>query len=103
MLAGKIYKLTNSGEFKKDFGLKDQIRRAAVSVMANIARVPWTSGNSPGRSDQGFHRGGRSLRATPKARAGAEDRRHGRGRLRGNVHGNACESGNPERLMCTDR
>ena len=37
MLAGKIYKLTNSGEFKRDFGLKDQIRRAAVSVMANIA------------------------------------------------------------------
>ena len=33
----KIYKLTTEGQFSKDFGLKDQIRRASVSIMANIA------------------------------------------------------------------
>ena len=33
----QIYRCSSNGEFAKDFGLKDQIRRAAVSVMANIA------------------------------------------------------------------
>ena len=32
-----IYRITDDNTFGKDFGLKDQIRRAAVSVMANIA------------------------------------------------------------------
>lgn len=32
-----IYKMTEQGAFAKDFGLKDQIRRAAVSVMSNVA------------------------------------------------------------------
>ena len=32
-----VYDITKSGEFAKDFGLKDQIRRASVSIMANIA------------------------------------------------------------------
>lgn len=32
-----IYLATAGGAFAKDYGLKDQIRRAAVSVMANIA------------------------------------------------------------------
>lgn len=33
-----IYQITNElEEFRKDFGLKDQIRRAAVSSMSNIA------------------------------------------------------------------
>lgn len=32
-----IYKITNEGPFSKDFGLKDQIRRAAVSIASNIA------------------------------------------------------------------
>ncbi len=32
-----IYRLADQGAFAKDFGLKDQIRRAAVSVMSNIA------------------------------------------------------------------
>lgn len=32
-----IYQLTKKGSFAKDFGLKDQIQRAAVSVMSNIA------------------------------------------------------------------
>jgi four helix bundle protein len=36
-LAVRIYKLTAIGSFDKDFGLKDQIRRAAVSVPSNIA------------------------------------------------------------------
>ncbi|WP_017301460.1 four helix bundle protein [Nodosilinea nodulosa] len=32
-----IYRLSNQGTFARDFGLKDQMRRAAVSVMSNIA------------------------------------------------------------------
>src|SRR4051812_37625861 len=32
-----IYVLTNQGSFAKDFGLRDQIRRSSVSIMANIA------------------------------------------------------------------
>lgn len=44
-LAGTIYRSTDSGAFSRDFGLRDQIRRAAVSIMSNIA--------------EGFERGGR--------------------------------------------
>jgi four helix bundle protein len=33
----KTYQVTNLNAFSKDFGLRDQIRRASVSVMANIA------------------------------------------------------------------
>ena len=44
-LTYQIYKITNKGEFSKDFGLRDQIRRASVSVMSNLA--------------EGFDRGGR--------------------------------------------
>lgn len=36
-LTVEIYRITTHGEFAKDFGLRDQIRRAAVSVMSNIA------------------------------------------------------------------
>jgi four helix bundle protein len=36
-LAVKIYKLTKSPKFTKDWGLKDQIQRASVSIPANIA------------------------------------------------------------------
>lgn len=32
-----VYNLTKDGAFSKDFGLRDQIRRASVSIMANIA------------------------------------------------------------------
>ena len=36
-LAVYIYKVTNAGPFSKDYGLRDQMRRAAVSVASNIA------------------------------------------------------------------
>lgn len=39
-----IYEITSAGDFSRDFGLRDQIRRTAVSVMSNIA--------------EGFERGG---------------------------------------------
>jgi len=32
-----IYEITKSSNFSKDFSLRDQIRRASVSIMANIA------------------------------------------------------------------
>ena len=32
-----IYRLSGSGSFARDFGLKNQICRASVSIMANIA------------------------------------------------------------------
>jgi len=46
VLAREIYRVTDSAGFARDFGLKDQIRRASVSVMANIA--------------EGFERAGRA-------------------------------------------
>lgn len=36
-LAVEIYKITSTSGFVKDYSLKDQIRRAAVSVPSNIA------------------------------------------------------------------
>jgi len=36
-LTNEVYRTTNEGRFSKDFGLRDQIRRAAVSVMSNLA------------------------------------------------------------------
>ncbi len=32
-----VYELSGESQFVKDFGLRDQARRAAVSIMANIA------------------------------------------------------------------
>ena len=37
VLTRQIYEVSNSGGFARDFGLRDQIRRAAVSIMSNIA------------------------------------------------------------------
>ncbi len=45
-LTKQIYRHTNKGDFSKDFGLRDQIRRASVSIMSNIA--------------EGFDRAGRA-------------------------------------------
>jgi four helix bundle protein len=36
-LVKMVYELTSTGNFSKDFGLRDQIRRASVSTMTNIA------------------------------------------------------------------
>ncbi len=36
-LAGNVYKLTRQDLFSRDFGLRDQVQRAASSVMHNIA------------------------------------------------------------------
>ena len=37
LLTRKVYDATNDGSLARDFGLTDQIQRAAVSVMSNIA------------------------------------------------------------------
>lgn len=44
-LVKAVYQVTGCGEFAKDYGLRDQIRRASVSIMSNIA--------------EGFERAGR--------------------------------------------
>jgi len=36
-LVKDIYAMTRSGDFCKDYGLKDQIQRSAVSICSNIA------------------------------------------------------------------
>lgn len=46
IMTKQIYLITNEGAFAKDFGLRDQIRRASVSIMSNLA--------------EGFDRGGRA-------------------------------------------
>jgi four helix bundle protein len=43
-LTQMVYKISSVGEFARDFGLRDQIRRASVSILSNIA--------------EGFERGG---------------------------------------------
>ncbi len=32
-----VYKISGHGDFSRDYALRDQIRRAAISVMANVA------------------------------------------------------------------
>jgi four helix bundle protein len=36
-LTRQIYEVSSRGNFGHDFGLRDQMRRAAVSIMSNIA------------------------------------------------------------------
>ena len=36
-LTKMLYSITEEGKIARDFGLKDQLRRASVSVMSNIA------------------------------------------------------------------
>ena len=44
-LVNEIYRLTRDGPFSKDWGLKDQIQRSAVSICSNIAEGFERSGN----------------------------------------------------------
>ena len=37
VLTQRLYALSNQGAFARDFGLRDQLRRATVSIMSNIA------------------------------------------------------------------
>ena len=57
-LAGLIYRLTQKAISKKDFGLTDQVRRAAVSVMSSIAEGFGRGGNKElVRFSYSVHRG----------------------------------------------
>ena len=44
-LVGEVYALTRKGAFAQDFGLRDQIQRAAVSVSSNVAEGYARRGN----------------------------------------------------------
>lgn len=41
----KVYQMSSTGDFSRDWGLKDQIRRSAVSIMSNIAEGFERDGN----------------------------------------------------------
>ena len=45
-LVQEVYSITAGGAFAKDFGLRNQIRRASVSIMANIAEGYERDGNA---------------------------------------------------------
>jgi len=36
-LAVKVYEITGRNPFNKDFGLRDQMRRASISISSNIS------------------------------------------------------------------
>jgi four helix bundle protein len=45
-LTRRIYEVSGSGVFARDYGLRDQMRRAAVSILSNIAEG-FESGTQP--------------------------------------------------------
>jgi four helix bundle protein len=47
-LTNTIYSITKKEKFSKDYGLKDQIQRASVSILANVAE------GFDSRSDKSF-------------------------------------------------
>jgi four helix bundle protein len=44
-LSRRVYELSESGKFARDYGFRDQVRRAAVSIMSNIAEGFERDGN----------------------------------------------------------
>src|SRR5438067_12149958 len=36
-LTRRVYEVSDAGTFSRDFGLRDQMRRASVSILSNIA------------------------------------------------------------------
>ena len=44
-LTREVYRVTSADRFSRDFGLKDQIRKASVSIMSNIAEGFERDGN----------------------------------------------------------
>lgn len=45
-LSDLVYSYSNKNDFSKDFGLRDQMRRAAVSIVSNIAEGFEREGNN---------------------------------------------------------
>ncbi|MFA5974817.1 MAG: four helix bundle protein [Elusimicrobiota bacterium] len=45
-LARQVYLVSNTDDFRRDYGLRDQIRRASVSVISNIAEGFERDGNT---------------------------------------------------------
>jgi four helix bundle protein len=52
-LAIRVYMISGTGKFEKDFSLRDQVRRAAVSIPSNIAEGDTLGSNK--QSIRHFH------------------------------------------------